>query len=176
VPVGLLLGYSKAIYESMEVVVDFFRSIPVFCLFPLFLVFFGIGDTAKICTAAWSSSFIILVNTMYGVRNSTKTRRMVAQTMGATKVQILCEVIVPDALPDIVVGMRNGLSLALIVVVVTEMFMGTRFGLGREIFDASMVYQIPRMYAAILVTGLLGYALNKIFVLIERRVVHWAGK
>lgn len=125
IPIGLLMGRSEKIYNSLEFIVDFFRSIPVTALFPLFLVVFGIGDVAKFSIVAWSSCLIILVNTMYGVKNSKKVRTMVAQTMGATDFQIFTKVVFFEAVPHIVAGLRTAISLSLVVVVVTEMFMGT---------------------------------------------------
>lgn len=176
IPIGIIMGYYKQIYQAFDLIIDFFRSIPVMSLFPLFLVFFGIGDGAKLCTAAWSSSLIILFNTMYGVINSKKTRLMVAKTMKATQYQILTKVIIPEALPEIFVGLRLGLSIALIVIVMSEMFMGTQVGLGQRIYNAALMYRIPEMYGAILLTGFLGYILNKGFEFSGNRVVHWTGK
>ncbi len=176
VPLGLLVGTSERVSGFTEPLVDFFRSIPVTALFPLFLVFFGIGDIAKVVIVAWSSSLIILVNTAYGVRSSRKTRAMVARTMGASSFQIFTKVVVFDALPHIVAGLRTALSLSLIVVIVTEMFMGTKLGIGQRIFNASVTYRTAEMYASIICAGLLGYFLNKSFVLVESRLVHWRGR
>lgn len=175
VPVGVIMGWSRAIYDSLEALVDFFRSVPVTSLFPLFLLLFGIGDTAKILIAAWSSSLIILINTMYGVRHSSVTRQLVVRVMKAKKRQLLTEVIVPDALPEIFVGFRTGISLALIVVIVSEMFLGTHAGLGQIIYNSSVLYETRTMYAAIGYAGIIGYGVNKIFLLLEKRVVHWVG-
>ncbi|MCJ7457953.1 MAG: ABC transporter permease [candidate division Zixibacteria bacterium] len=176
VPVGLLMGYSNRIYNALEIVIEMFRSIPVVALFPLFLIFFGLGDASKFTIAAWSSSLIILINTMYGVKNSKKTRIMVAQTMKATPGQIFVKIVFPEALPDMFVGFRTGLSIALIVVIMSEMFMGTQTGLGQKIFNAHLLYEIPEMYALIIITGLIGFILNKLFLMAEKHFLHWAGK
>lgn len=176
VPIGLLMGYSKRVYDAMEVVIEMFRSIPVVALFPLFLIFFGLGDASKFTIAAWSSSLIILINTMYGVKNRKQTRIMVAQTMKATPAQIFVKIVFPEAIPDMFVGLRTGLSIALIVVIMSEMFMGTQTGLGQRIFNAHLLYQIPEMYAAIIITGLLGFTINKLFIMAEKRFLHWVGK
>jgi len=176
IPIGLAMGKSDKIYHSLEFLVDFFRSIPVTALFPLFLVVFGIGDVAKFSIVAWSSCLIILINTMYGVKNSKKTRTMVAQSMGANNYEIFTKIVFFEAVPHIVAGLRTALSMALIVVVVTEMFMGTELGIGQRIFNASMTYRIPEMYSAIIIAGLLGFLLNKFFVIVETRLVHWGGK
>lgn len=174
--IGMIMGYFHRIYDSLEALVDFFRSVPVTSLFPLFLLFFGIGDLAKVFIAAWSSSLIILINTMYGVRHSSVIRQLVVKTMKANKRQLFTEVIIPNALPEIFVGFRTGVSLALIVIIVSEMFLGTRVGLGQVIYNSSLLYETATMYAAIGYTGIMGYGLNKLFIFIERRIVHWVGK
>jgi len=176
IPIGLLMGRSDKVYRSLEFLVDFFRSIPVTALFPLFLVIFGIGDLAKCSIVAWSTGLIILVNTVYGVKSAKKTRIMVAQTMGASNLETFTKVIFFEGVPHIVAGLRTSLSMALIVVIVTEMFMGTESGIGRRIFDASVTYRTPEMYSAIICAGLLGFLLNKIFVFAETKLIHWRGK
>jgi ABC-type nitrate/sulfonate/bicarbonate transport system permease component len=173
---GIPVGYSEKLYRSIDPLIDFFRSVPVTALFPLFLLLFGIGDVAKVGIVAWSSSLIVIFNTIYGVKNSRKMRVLVAQTMKATRLQIFYKVVLPDSLPQIFVGLRTGLSLALIVVIVTEMFLGTTTGIGQRIFNTSITYRVPEMYASILIAGILGYSLNKCFALLERRLVHWSGK
>ena len=176
IPLGVVIGYSKRLYRSTEVVVDFFRSIPATAMFPLFLLFFGVGDTAKVLIVAFSCALIILVNTTYGVKNSNPTRIMVAKTVGANKAQILYKVILPDASPHIFSGLRISLSMALILVIVTEMFIGTTLGLGKRIYDAQLTYRIPEMYSSIILVGTLGYLSNKIFMIFENLTVHWSGK
>lgn len=176
VPLGLIMGSSEKIHTSLEITVDFFRSLPALALFPLFLIVFGIGDKAKIAMAVWATALIILINTMYGVKACKQTRIRVAKTMRANQWQVFTKVIFPSALPEIFTGIRVAISLALIVVIVSEMFTGTKWGLGQRIYNTSLLYKVSQMYAAIIITGLLGYFLNKIFMIVEKRVVHWAGK
>ena len=174
--VGLILGIDRRVYNYFEFIIDFMRSIPATALFPLFILFFGVGDVAKVTVVAFSCSLIILINTAYGVMNSQKTRLLMVQMYGATRYQRFTKVILPEALPQIFVGLRTAVSIALILVVVTEMFIGTTVGLGYRIYNAQLVYRTPEMYAAILLTGILGYALNQCFVLAEKKLVHWGGK
>ena len=170
---GIILGYFDAAYEMLEVLVDLFRSVPVMCLFPLFLIVFGLGDPSKFAIGAWSSGLIVLVSTMYGVRRGKKGRLLVARALGATRFQLISKIVLPEAAPDFLVGFRQGISIALIVIVIAEMFMGTFTGLGQRIYDSALTYRIPEMYASILVTGLLGYAVNKAFDVLGGRIVHW---
>lgn len=176
IPMGVLLGINKKIYQASEFIIDFFRSLPAPALFPLFLLFFGIGDNAKIAVVVFLAFWIILINTIYGVWNSSKLRQQVGLVFRASRFQIIKEIILPDALPQIFVGLRIALSLSLIMIVVTEMFIGTRIGLGQRIFDSYASYRIPELYSFILIVGLLGYIFNKVFIFFERRIIHWTEK
>ena len=176
VPLGVALGYWEDIYESIEFVIDFFRSFPATAVFPLFMLAFGVGDGSKIALVVFGSSLLILVNTTYGVHGSSRTRRMVAETMKASETYILTRVVLPEALPQISAGLRLALSLSLIIVVVLEMFIGTEKGLGHLIYNTHMTYQIADMYAYIILAGVIGYLLNQGYVELEAKVIHWAGK
>jgi acyl-CoA synthetase (AMP-forming)/AMP-acid ligase II/ABC-type nitrate/sulfonate/bicarbonate transport system permease component len=176
IPLGIMVGYWEKAYNSLEFVIEFFRGFPATSLFPLFMLAFGIGDSAKIAIVVFSCSLIITINTLYGVRNSSKTRQMVAETMKASKTYIFARVILPDALPYITAGLRTALSITLIIVVILEMFIGTEKGLGHLIYNAHMTYQIPEMYATIIITGLIGYGMNKGFIKLEEEVIHWGGR
>lgn len=175
IPIGLFMGYYKRIYSSFEFLVDFFRSLPAIALFPLFMFFFGIGDTAKIATAIFTCSLIVIINSIYGVTSTKKTRQLVAHLMEANSKEIFRKVILMDALPQIFIGLRTSLSFSVIVIVATEMFIGN-YGIGRRIYDAQLTYRVSEMYSYIIYAGLLGYSLNKGFVFIEKRFIHWSGK
>jgi len=101
---------------------------------------------------------------------------MVAETMKASEAYIMTKVVLPEALPQIAAGLRLALSLSLIIVVVLEMFIGTKRGLGLLIYNAHMTYQIADMYAFIVLAGLIGYFINQGFVKLEDKVIHWAGR
>jgi ABC-type nitrate/sulfonate/bicarbonate transport system permease component len=80
VPVGVMLGVSEKIYQSIEFIVDFFRSTPTSALFPLFLLIFGVGDHSKVYISAFAAGLVIVFNTAYGVRNARKTRELAARS------------------------------------------------------------------------------------------------
>jgi len=176
VPVGILLGSNERVYRSVEFVIDFFRSTPASALFPLFLVVFGVGDKTKILVGAFAAALGILFNVAYGVMHARKTRLLAAKVMGASRLRVLTDVLLLESLPQTFVGLRNGVSIALVIVVVAEMFIGSRDGLGHAVFEAQQLFQMPEMYAAIFAAGVLGYGLNLLFLLIEKRFVHWSGK
>lgn len=173
VPTGLIMGISKKVGTMFEIVIDFFRSIPSPALFPLFLLVFGIGEASKISNAAFFSFWIILVSTIHGVDHISKTRVKVARSFKATYWQILRFVVLMEALPYIVNGLRVAVSTSFIVVIVTEMLLGTKYGLGQRMFSAYYAFQVPEMYASLLVLGLLGFLLHRILGYFERKTVHW---
>ena len=176
IPLGLLLGWSKSVYTHFEGVIDFFRSIPATAMFPLFLLVFGVGDNSKIAVAAFSSTIIIIFNTAHGIRYAKQSRIHAARLMGASKLQMFQHIYFWESLPQIFVGIRTSISLSVIIIVITEMFVGTTFGVGKLIVDFQYSYEIPAMYAIILCVGFMGYLLNLILVALETRLIHWNGK
>jgi ABC-type nitrate/sulfonate/bicarbonate transport system permease component len=176
IPLGIFLGASERLYRSVEFVVDFFRSTPASAMFPLFLVLFGVGNETKIAVAAFGAALVILFNVAYGVMNARKTRILAAKVMGASRLQVLTGVVLLESMPQTFIGLRNGVSLALVIVVVAEMFIGSTDGLGHRVFEAQQLFNMPDMYAAIFASGALGYGLNLLFLAVERYFVHWSGK
>jgi NitT/TauT family transport system permease protein len=176
VPLGILLGSSDKVYRALEFPIDFFRSTPASAMFPLFLILFGSGESTKIAVAAFGAALAILFATAYGVMNARKQRQLAARVMGASRLQVLSDVTIWESLPQTFVGMRSGVSLALVIVIVAEMFIGSTDGLGQRILKSQMVFDMPDMYASIFAAGALGYLLNLLFIVAERRFVHWGGK
>jgi NitT/TauT family transport system permease protein len=176
VPLGVLLGSNERAYRSVEFLIDFFRSTPSSALIPLFLLIFGVSDVNKVAIAAFGAWLIVVFNSAYGVLNARKQRVMAAKVMGASRWRIFCDVLVWESLQPTFVGLRSAVSMALVIVVVAEMFIGSDSGLGHRIIDAQQVLDVRSMYAAILAAGILGYVLNIVFLLLERRIVHWSGR
>lgn len=176
VPLGLVLGASVPLYRSVEFIVDFFRSTPASAMFPLFLVLFGVGDRTKVYVASFGAVLAIVFNVAYAVMNARRTRVLAARSMGASRWQVLRDVIFFEALPGSFIGLRNGISIALVIVIVAEMFIGSSDGLGHRLVEAQMMFNMPTMYAAIFAAGALGYGLNLLFLGLESRFVHWSGR
>ena len=176
VPLGVLLGSNERAYRSVEFLIDFFRSTPSSALIPLFLLIFGVSDINKVAIAAFGALLIVLFNSAYGVMNARKQRIMAAKVMGASRWQIFKDVLIWESLQPTFVGLRSAVSMALVIVIVAEMFIGSDNGLGHRIIDAQQVLNVKSMYSAILAAGILGYMLNILFLIIERRVVHWSGR
>lgn len=175
-PLGLLLGKTEKVYRSFEFMLDFFRSTPPTALFPLFLLIFGVTDFSKIAVAAFTAVLVIIFNTSYGVMHAKKSRVLAARLMGATESQIFTRILLWESLPQTMIGLRSAASWALVIVIVAEMFIGTSSGLGSRIIDAQITYEIPTMYAVILLTGTIGYLMNMLFLLTEKKLLHWASK
>lgn len=176
VPLGVALGSSEAAYRSVEFLIDFFRSTPSSALIPLFMLIFGITDINKIAIASFGAMLIVLFNSAYGVMNAKKTRVMAAQIMGVSRWHVFKDVLLMESLAQTFVGLRSAVSMALVIVIVAEMFIGSETGLGHRIIDAQQVFNVKEMYTSILVTGALGYLLNLLFLLIEKKLIHWSGK
>ncbi|MDM0034832.1 ABC transporter permease [Variovorax sp. J22P271] len=176
VPLGVLLGSNERAYRSVEFLIDFFRSTPSSALIPLFLMIFGVSDVNKVAIAAFGALLIVVFNSAYGVMNARKQRVMAAKVMGASRWQIFRDVLVWESLQPTFVGLRSAVSMALVIVIVAEMFIGSDSGLGHRIINSQQVMNVKDMYASILAAGALGYALNILFLVAERRIVHWSGR
>ncbi len=176
VMLGILLGWFRSIYLLFEFLIEFFRSLPAAALLPPFMLAFGIGNTSKVLLVGFSCALVVIVHTAAGVRNRNPTRAMTAQILGATRFQIFHKVILPEVLPAVATGLRISISLALIITVVAEMLISTDRGLGRTILDMQLLFKTPEMYAAIILAGALGYAVNKLISLVSERIIHWEGK
>ena len=175
-PLGVLLGSNEKAYRSVEFLIDVFRSTPSSALIPLFLMIFGVSDINKVAIAAFGAFLIVVFNSAYGVINARKQRVMAARVMGASRWQVFRDVLVWESLQPSFVGLRSAVSMALVIVIVAEMFIGADSGLGNRIINSQQVMNVRDMYASILAAGALGYALNILFLLAERRIVHWSGR
>jgi ABC-type nitrate/sulfonate/bicarbonate transport system permease component len=175
-PVGLAMGYSRRCALVLSFPVDFFRSLPVTALFPVFLLAFGIQDASKIAMVATAVAFVMVVTASYGVQHAPRTRQLMAQVFGASPRQRFVDVVLPEAVGQIASGMRVSLGTSLVVVVVAEMFIGGRFGLGTRLYDTYSINAVADMYGVLALVGMIGYLLNVGFVLFERRIVFWVGR
>ncbi len=175
-PLGVLLGSNEKAYRSVEFLIDFFRSTPSSALIPLFLMIFGVSDVNKVAIAAFGAFLIVVFNSAYGVINARKQRVMAARVMGASRWQVFRDVLIWESLQPSFVGLRSAVSMALVIVIVAEMFIGADSGLGNRIINSQQVMNVRDMYASILAAGALGYALNILFLVAERRIVHWSGR
>ena len=176
-PLGLSLGVlaytAGEAGAAAEFSLDFLRSVPATALTPAFLILFGLSFGTKVALGAFSSALVIALATLSGLRRGNPTRRAVASTLGLTGARRLLLVELPEAAPQFFLGLRAGVSLALILVVVAEMMIGSTRGLGKVISDMRYTNDVPLLYAAIFAAGVIGYAYNRLLLLAERRLLHW---
>jgi len=169
---GVLMGYFRAAHALLEPITEVLRPIPSPAYVPIAILFLGLGNEMKIFTIAFSCFFPILLNTYSGVRSVDVIQINTARTFGKSAGATLRKVILPAALPQIFTGMRISLAIALIMVVISEMVASVD-GIGYFILNAQRSFRVPDMYAGVITLGLLGYALNALFVRVERRVLRW---
>ena len=172
IALGLAMGSSRGLRRTLDPFFELLRAVPAISIVPVAILVFGLGDTERIAVIAWGVSFPILVNTIEGVRNVPPEVRDTASMLHLGRVERALRVYLPSALPSIFTGLRISLSLALVMVVISE-FVGEGNGLGHAILVHQSLFSVPEMYAGVLFLGLLGYLLNTVFLAVERRVLAW---
>jgi ABC-type nitrate/sulfonate/bicarbonate transport system permease component len=169
---GVAIGSSPALRRFLEPVLEFLRAVPPPVLVPVVMLFAGIGDTMKAGVIALGCLWPILLNTVEGVRAVDPVMAETARAYGLTGRRRLTSLVVPSALPQIFAGLRQALSIGLILMVISEMF-AARDGLGFAIVQFQRSFAIPGMWTGILLLGALGAVLAFLFSLLERRVLGW---
>jgi ABC-type nitrate/sulfonate/bicarbonate transport system permease component len=172
IPIGIVIGSNRLLYRAMRGVIEFLRPIPSVALIPLAILIYGTGLKSKVFLAAFASFWQLIVATLYGVQDVDPVATDTARSFGFSRPQRLFRVTLPSAVPYIATGMRIASAVSLILTVTAELVIGSA-GLGREINLARQGGAIDLMYALIVVTGLLGWALNAVLARIERRALHW---
>lgn len=172
VSIGIFIGTFKRLYQLLDPALQFWRAIPATAIIPVGILLIGIGDPMKWVVIAFGSIWPILINTADGARLVPTERLDTARIFGLGPLETLVRVIVPSAAPMIAAGMRTGLSIAFIMIVVSEMI-GSTDGLGYYILQAQRTFAIPEMYGGIALLAILGYLLNTLFVAAEHKVLAW---
>jgi ABC-type nitrate/sulfonate/bicarbonate transport system permease component len=172
VVVGIVLGGSRTLRRATSPIVEFLRSIPPPALLPFAIVVIGVGDDMKIFIIAFVCLWPVLLNTIDGINGIDPTLKDIARVYGVSGRDRLLRMTLPAASPQIFAGMRLGLSLAIILMVISEMVASTN-GIGFFVLQSQRSFAIPEMWSGILLLGILGYVLNLAFVIIERRVLAW---
>lgn len=170
---GLAMGSFRPVYQATMPLLDFFRSVPVTSLYPVFVLTLGIGALSKLAMALVAAVWVVALNTAYGVQHCSPVRTQMATLYGASRSQIFILVRLFETLPQTAVGLRVALSYVLVVEILAEMFMGSTLGLGQRLTDAYTKYRIAELYAVILIIGLVGFSANRLFQSAEQRIIHW---
>ncbi|MBK8169014.1 MAG: ABC transporter permease subunit [Sandaracinaceae bacterium] len=166
---GLLLGTMRERTAPAESALDFARAIPPALMLPVFLLAFGYGDLTRVGIVAWTSTLVLSMHVAASVRQTPIARLRIFRSFHASRFQTLRLLYWHQATPAMLTGLRQGISLSLIVAVVTEMLIGAPHGLGLRAVSAQVAYEAPGLYAVILVVGSLGYLSSKILLGVESR-------
>ena len=172
IALGVAVGRSSALSEYVEPMIHFGRAIPPPTLVPIFLVLFKIGTQMQLATIMFSVIWPVLINSIDGARYVDRLHIETAEVFKFSRSQRVLRIILPAAAPKIFAGLRLSLSLALIIMIISE-FVGSTNGVGRELLNAQTAFDVPAMWAVLVLLGILGVVLNAAFLLVERRVLAW---
>jgi NitT/TauT family transport system permease protein len=173
IPFGILLGrvYPRTA-EALSPILRVLSQVNPFSLLPVFVLFFGIGETAKLAVVSWVSIWPVLFYTITGTRTVEQVQEKSAASMGISSKEMILKVILPAALPTIFVGIRIGATITFYILVASEM-LGASAGLGYLVHNAAMNYQIPRIYAGATFIIIFGYLLNRLLIYIGNLLFAW---
>ncbi|SPK70494.1 ABC transporter, permease component (plasmid) [Cupriavidus taiwanensis] len=172
ISLGLLMGWFSRFEAIIDPILQLFRQTSAFALFPVFILFLGIGELSKVALIFWASFWPVLLSTIAGVRQVDKLLIHAAKSMGASRSFVFRKVVLPAASPSIFTGVRLAGTYCVTALVAAEMI-GAHSGLGFLTLNSQEVFQIPLMYAGILLLALVGLALNYVLAMIERRLMRW---
>ena len=168
---GVLAGLCAPLRAMLEPVIEFVRPIPPLAFLPMFLVWFGLGETSKVAFIAYTTFFPMFIGVAAAVLRVDVMLLRAAASLGATRADLLRRVVLPAALPGIIVALRLGFGLAVFVIVGAE-FVGADAGLGNLIMEGRTFFNPPQIVMGALVLGLLGSLVNALLLGVERRFVH----
>lgn len=172
VGLGLLIGSFKRVRQLLEPLLEFFRAIPPPVLLPLLMIIIGVNWRMQVFVIIFGSLWPVLLNTVEGVRATDEVQRDTARSYGLGRMARLRYLILPAAAPQILAGVRQCLSIALILMVISELWY-TSAGLGFTIVQFQRNFAIPAMWSGILVLGLIGLGLAVLFRYTERYILRW---
>ena len=170
--IGIAMGLSPWVRSSLEPMINATYPIPKLALMPLILLIFGLGETSKIFTIAIGVFYLVVINTLTGVLNIDKIYLDVAKSFGANRRNFYLTVALPGALPMIFAGLKLGMGMALILIVAAELS-AAQAGIGWMIWRAYDMFDIERMFVALIMLSVLGYIFSLILDCLERLALPW---
>lgn len=171
-PLGIALGWYKGFEKFLDPLLQTFRQTSALALFPVFILFFGIGEISKFAIVFWATLWPVLLSTVSGVKYVDSLLIKSARAMAVSDIMLFQKVILPAAVPSIMTGIRLGATSSILVLVAAEMI-GAKSGVGFLIINSQYNFEIPKMYVAIVTLALLGLAYNYILVWLEKKVTAW---
>lgn len=175
VPLGILLGYNKRAGAFLLPIFGFLRPIPALAFIPIVVIWFGIGEFAKVFVIFMTAFLYVLLGSVSGVRSVPNDYFRLGRTYHLSTFSTLFRIVLPSALPEIFVSLRTAMALSWAVVVASELI-AAQVGLGYLIQSASQVYAINKVYVGVALIGLVGVSIDIVFLMIERRMLHWVGR
>jgi ABC-type nitrate/sulfonate/bicarbonate transport system permease component len=172
VPLGILIGRSRNLWDLVNPALQFLRAIPGPALIPIFIILLGTESTMRVTLIAFGSVWPILLNTIEGTRTVDPVQLDTVQAFRIPRHARLWRIVLPAALPKIFAGMRVSLALAIILMVVSELVASTN-GIGYRIQNAQIMFLLTDMWCGIVLLALIGYTLNWLFLKFEGRVLGW---
>lgn len=174
-PLGLIMGYSKRMLLAVSPVINSIRQIPIMAWVPLSIVWFGLGDGPTIFLITMSAIFPLIINTIDGVRGIDVNYINSARSMGANNMNIMIDIILPGALPSFLTGCRLALGLGWMSVICAE-FIATSKGFGFILIEAQQRLETPRLYALMIISAIIGFAMDRMLLFIEKILTSWRFK
>ena len=175
VPVGFAIGWYRGVRTFVDPLINFFRALPPIALIPLVIVYFGIGEIAKVAILFYASFFAGVIVMVEGIGQISPIYVRVARTLGASDAEIFAKVVVPLAVPHILTAIRVALGVAWATLVASELI-AARQGLGALIQDASSFFQLDIVYVGIICIGLIALAMDLALRAATRRLVAWQDR
>jgi taurine transport system permease protein len=175
IPVGLAMGMSRVMRGIFDPPIEFYRPVPPLAYLPLMIVWFGIGELAKVLLIFLSIFAPVAIGTRSGVRSTSIEQVHAAYSLGATPWQVLTQVILPAALPEIITAVRIGMGVGWTTLVAAEMVAATS-GIGFMVLSASQFLQTSTVIMGIFIIAAIAYAFDLLMRFLERRLVPWKGR
>lgn len=172
VSLGLLITRFQPFLDLLNDLILVLKSIPPIAWIPLVILWLGIGEASKIYIIAYASFFPIVLNTILGVKSIDKNLLKMAKSMNLKGFQELKEVIIPGALPSILMGLRIGLGVGWMSLIASEMI-GATAGLGYMIEESRLILSIPRVIVGMIIIGILGFLGDKSLQRLEKKPIPW---
>ena len=182
IPLGLLMGYSRAVERNVDPLVETFRPIAAIAVLPLAILWLGTGTTAAIAIVAYAAFFPIIVNTVAGAKNINPTLLQAAATMGLSRFTTIRTVVVPGALPAIAVGLRIAMGVGWTAIVAAELAVGAKAGGGGSGGIGQMMFvfyaysiELNRIIVCMIAVGLVALVLDRLLRVAMRLLMPWTA-
>ncbi|MER9071784.1 ABC transporter permease [Mesorhizobium sp. M0904] len=174
IPLGLFMGQVRAVETALDPILQVFRQTSALALYPVFILLLGLGEASKVFVIFWATLFPLLLNTIGGVKQVDPKLLEMARVYGARQLTVFRRVVLPGAVPSIFVGLRLSATTALLLLIASEMI-GANKGIGFQVMNAQYNFQIPLMFAAIIILASLGLIANQALVSLQRRLCRWSN-